>query len=646
VDLPPLLIGMLNSDTFKPAPREQFKRQLNDVHIGQQITIPSLGQTPKHYGKGYQGESLLVTEQMMDVWQELSADSDRSIKRVLSGPMGVGKSYLALFLAAKAYAEGWLLLYISDANELNKLSAFEIGYEICARFLALNKDILTIADFKVMTMGNSTDSKEAVTIAAGFIFGYLLKQLKRKTLLVIDEHGALFEPEPPIPKIQPLLNPLMQLNAWNEERKGTRVILTGTAHAKFEREHIKVGMREWMVFVTPLSSFIFNKLLDMSHILSRETIRDEVKEITNRVPRELVDLSFYVRTGLEKAINASATDSKPLTVTEMDTKILEATNEDVFLLLQNYKKDRRRQLFMEVETYFYKKLDESQRYAQRCALAAMFLPRKDGDTDFNYNDFDYPFMDLGLVYRLKVGARVQYHPLCGPARGALLDIYKSMPLPKDVTMAIQSGHMDGLKFEDALLYQLYRYQDVTLKATNLVGVEQTPVAIKFKHFKMLEDPPLKTNSDVLLRCYPGYPRFDFILGYMFIQISISDFTTHNRDSADLAKAFKHPEPPGGRPTRSFDKRNQIEKYLDSAFGGCDRHENDVGCHKAVIDEDSKRFIVKRDDRTVDDFRIVYIRGSPGLPNHTGKISEFPDVLHISFDELKIKLFGEFLEWSQ
>src|SRR5437016_5614120 len=116
VDLPPVLVSMLSKCEFTPEPRDRFKQELDNVQVGQQIKLPSLGQQPKHYGEGYQGMSFLVTEQMIELWQELLSDSYHSIKRVLSGPMGVGKSYLALFLAAKAYAEGWLLLYVSDAS--------------------------------------------------------------------------------------------------------------------------------------------------------------------------------------------------------------------------------------------------------------------------------------------------------------------------------------------------------------------------------------------------------------------------------------------------------------------------------------------------------------------------------------------------
>lgn len=81
-----------------------------------------------------------------------------------------------------------------------------------------------------------------------------------------------------------------------------------------------------------------------------------------------------------------------------------------------------------------------------------------------------------------------------------------------------------------------------------------------------------------------------------------------------------------RQTRSFDNRNQIEKYLDGAFGGQ---------HGASIDQ-MRKFIVSRKDKIskdgqqvedtqpIEDFRIVYIHGKPGKRNHTGKIKDFPE----------------------
>ena len=63
------------------------------------------------------------------------------------------------------------------------------------------------------------------------------------------------------------------------------MVLTGTAHAKFERVYLKIGMTNWIIYVTPLSATIFDKLLSMNSTLSSDvTVRDKVTEITNHIP--------------------------------------------------------------------------------------------------------------------------------------------------------------------------------------------------------------------------------------------------------------------------------------------------------------------------------------------------------------------------
>ena len=61
-------------------------------------------------------------------------------------------------------------------------------------------------------------------------------------------------------------------------------------------------------------------------------------------------------------------------------------------------------------------------------------------------------------------------------------------------------------------------------------------------------------------------------------------------------------------------------------------------HSATIDPTTHKFIVHRNGSPVPGFRIVYIRGSPGTPSHSGLVRQFPDVLHVSFDEIKAQLF--------
>ncbi|KAF8929352.1 hypothetical protein BGZ58_009014 [Dissophora ornata] len=402
VDLPPVLISMLDNGDFTPAPRDEFKQQLDNVEFGQQITLPSIGQIPRHYGEGYQGMAFLVTEQMVSMWELLSKDGPRAIVRVLSGPMGIGKSYLALFLAAKAYAEGWPLLYVADAGELAVDSTVEISRNICKRFLALNKDILTVAHFQEMTFGYPSGN-EVITRAASSIINNLLQQKDTKTLLVVDEHGALFGQDPPIPVKHAILNPLMQIGVWSGRNKGARVILAGTVHAKFERQYVKGDMWNWQEYVTPLSDYIFDKLLDMDDRLSRETIGEHARDITNRVPRELVNMVAFLHQSI------TDTDNDEVVMSQMD----------------KFNGQRFKVLYHDANSYF-SSLDDVHRRFYRKALETILF-----DRSYNIHiekiGFDHEFMDLGLVYQIKVGACVEYRPLCEASKDALQRLYYNDP---------------------------------------------------------------------------------------------------------------------------------------------------------------------------------------------------------------------------
>lgn len=109
-----------------------------------------------------------------------------------------------------------------------------------------------------------------------------------------------------------------------------------------------------------------------------------------------------------------------------------------------------------------------------------------------------------------------------------------------------------------------------------------------------------------------------MLGPLFIQASVSDFGRHNTGLADISKAFN---------VRDDNGTNQIERYLNNLYGPN---------HSAEIEDN--RFVVTRDGVPVPGFRVVYIRGISGKPKHGELVKKFPDVRHISLEELTKKLF--------
>ncbi|KAG0195906.1 hypothetical protein BGX28_000397, partial [Mortierella sp. GBA30] len=399
VDLPPPWIDILASTEFVPEPRAAFDHLKGDLRAGESIIIPSIGQSPKDFGLHGQGHTLFVTEQMLALWEDMHGDQERTYRRVLSGPMGVGKSYLSYFLAAKAYAEGWLVLYISDAGLLDKDDENEPALVLVKRFLALNKDILTGAELQMLVNdydGTRNISRNALSV----IFGTLLMTRDRKTLLLVDEHGKLFEREPHVPDKFRSLAPLSSYHWWGEDAKGSRVIFTGTAHAKYEMTIMDESYRvRSVVFVGPLSRHVFSQLLDTYPRLAAAAIRDEVIKITNCVPRELVYLSANV-------------ESLPDPIS-MDH-------------LQKWTESRTKD-FLSIAEKYYRSCDQYLKEKFYKALLHTFL----GSTSIF--GFDWDFVDLGLVYRSKDASQMgtRHHILCLPAQKALLELFKMLPLPED-----------------------------------------------------------------------------------------------------------------------------------------------------------------------------------------------------------------------
>src|SRR5690606_37449328 len=183
------------------------------------------------------------------------------------------------------------------------------------------------------------------------IISDLLCQKSRKTLFIIDEHGKLFSED--YSKTKPdVLHPLVDLTSWGEAKIGARVVFTGTAHSGYERKYIPGDIKHWVVFVVPLSDTIFDKLLSLSPMLSRDAVRNEVKRITNNVPRELAKLMEYIGNN-----------------DKLDDEILE--------LIKEFQLERCKNFTRNAESYF-KMLDKDEQKSQRGALSKMFRPDVNG----------------------------------------------------------------------------------------------------------------------------------------------------------------------------------------------------------------------------------------------------------------------------
>ena len=104
--------------------------------------------------------------------------------------MGIRKSYITLYLTERAYAEGWLILYITDIAELDVNIPEKVRKVICEYFLILNRDILTGNRFEMLVKNVTFSSKKDFIIIAEIILGELLKQVERKTWCIIRRRSS------------------------------------------------------------------------------------------------------------------------------------------------------------------------------------------------------------------------------------------------------------------------------------------------------------------------------------------------------------------------------------------------------------------------------------------------------------------------
>jgi len=148
----------------------------------------------------------------------------------------------------------------------------------------------------------------------------------------------------------------------------------------------------------------------------------------------------------------------------------------------------------------------------------------------------------------------------------------------------------------------------------------------------------------LIRLYDRFKVLDFIqintFGVDFMQISLSEFSVHDTKGAAFRNAFIANAIEYGYSIITKTPRNQIEFLLESLYGTP---------FTAEYKTDGK-FLIKNafiDNNTTiwhdvsRNVRFVYICGKKDKPNHTGKVKDYPDLLHINYEELRQKLGFDF-----
>ncbi|KAF9895949.1 hypothetical protein BX616_008480, partial [Lobosporangium transversale] len=242
----------------------------------------------------------------------------------------------------------------------------------------------------------------SVEAIAEYILGDLLQQQGKKTLFIVDEHGALFPDSVPSATSRlPVLRSLGCFNTWTSGvNSGACVVFTSTA--KFERSVLRNS--DYVVDVGPLSQDTFEKLFKIAiarfTLTTQRTLdsrKDAVIKVTNRVPGDLTSLDQLIQ-------------GRHLIVEQID-RGLEAYDKEHYDLYSKNAGD------------YFNKLEGLVKVQTIEALIKVLLP---GLQSPQPGIFEWEFLDLGLVYRWSAqGMAPEYRPINQAARRAIVDLYKT-----------------------------------------------------------------------------------------------------------------------------------------------------------------------------------------------------------------------------
>ncbi|KAF9106158.1 hypothetical protein BGX27_009284 [Mortierella sp. AM989] len=87
--------------------------------------------------------------------------------------------------------------------------------------------------------------------------------------------------------------------------------------------------------------------------------------------------------------------------------------------------------------------------------------------------------------------------------------------PPDLLQQLTANNLDGV-----------------LKATDLDGKVESSIVLDFDYYQVISRQKYSLDpgkEKFMARGYSGYPRFDFMIGPMFIQVSVGEFGVHNND---------------------------------------------------------------------------------------------------------------------
>jgi hypothetical protein len=621
-----LIVAAFTGGLFRCDPRESFASIVKDCQVGAVLSFAKLafGPSPKHLD---QQKPCLVTAQvrrLIDTVLERKGGSIFSAEkcRVLCGPLGVGKSSMLWLTAVAAYAAGRCVLYVADAFDwMDQHPALRVRYLINC-LLSFSRDKLTSDQLALLQHPSAQ-------------FHHLKDVLQvSNAVVLIDEHAAIVSVYEDLKRTgelysrQPWIDSFIHLQGFFSSARNVTMVLAASSHGRFELLYMKNGSQPWKFFVLPPTEQEACELFRLQGGLAQQLAigasapRSLIFSALNRVPRELTLFAeFLARTAAEAkssagAGSAAAPASESKSSAGAGSGATQALTADrARSLLDSFIAERAESQHAEADKYFGLLTPDQKGYFIN-SLSALFRKASfsDGVGDTS------GFIDLGLCYRqFDADYKLVLLPLCLSASRALLRLlHREQPKQAEYLEKMQelhAGTIRGDDFED-LTWLLFTRAALSpggleLPAYFLDGSSGGNVRLHMQDYVVLErgafPPEALRGRPILYRFAAGNPRWDFGSGQMMVQVSVSTFGTHNKDSADISLSFD-------------DQRSDISGFLNSVLDEK---------HTASLTDDGK-FVVRSGNQPKSDFQLVYLTRSK--PNHPVLMQRFKDLRVIAAEE--------------
>jgi len=485
------------------------------------VPLPDLLVYPKDFNPSEALISTLLTPQRVEILRHFAqmvhlgephkANDRPELGIILSGPHGVGKSFMSYILACTAYVNGCILVYIPFAGVIrNEEACYRQFFEV---ILSYNAPLL--ASIRCQRDPTQTLLDLACQEPTEQAFDHLVEELQRATavpvIFIMDEHNELYKGS--LQHKHPDI-----FRDWTTSTRilnGARLlpILSGSAHSKFETR-LQTSMQRWKISLKPMSWESTQQLMKPGGPFC---LPDRLKG----KDRENEFECFSINGGCPREM----------------AKCIEYLRENPNHQLEDWRNFRAIDLEGEAKNFVSK-------------LPSGDLVRYLSFISHFYNTVHPPnvpgaFFDAGLMYY----DGFRYMPICQAAADALLELFK-----RDSTITLQQVlAADSTKKGQLLQDWLKRVLGSrhTLQPIHLCSNMRTPLELP-GYKSLVGYPPsqhvLLSSPTLYVPEAANHPAWDFVLHVapptdeapvhrvIFIQASTMPFKQHDIENKKTAKS--------------------------------------------------------------------------------------------------------------